>query len=204
MQYALHYTGVNPETGQFSFYDQNHDGNIYYQPGLSWGDDSYIVHTAPRFFGGLGMEFRYTGLSVNLFFNIKDQIGKNALLNLQVAPGTANMNATAAIFGTQWQRPGDVAGFAKFTTNTSQWYNDFQTSDGAYTDASFIRLSNLSVSYALPVNYLKRAGIRGCSLNFYTNNLFVITRYKGIDPETQNFGFLPPTKTIVGGINFNF
>jgi TonB-linked SusC/RagA family outer membrane protein len=205
MQYALHYIGVDPETGQYSFYDQNHDGNIRYIPGHpELGDDSYVVHTAPKFFGGLGMSINYGSVNINLLFNFKDQIGKNAFLNLNGVPGVANNNVPAALFGEQWQRPGANSTYAKFLTTTPVWYGDFQESDGAYTDASFVRLSSLSVSYSLPANFLKKAGIQGCNLFFNTNNVLTITKYKGIDPETQNFGSLPPTKTIVGGINFNF
>jgi TonB-linked SusC/RagA family outer membrane protein len=205
MQYALHYIGVDPATGQYSYFDRNHDGYIQYKPGEPQnGDDSYIVHLAPKFFGGAGMNFGYGALNVNLFFNIKDQIGKNAFINIVSPPGNANSNAPAVIFGKQWQRPGEAATVAKFMTNTSQWYQDFQMSDGAYTDASFVRLSSLSVSYSLPSSYLKKAGMQNCNIFFNTNNLLLITKYKGIDPETQNFGSLPPTKTIVGGISFNF
>jgi len=46
--------------------------------------------------------------------------------------------------------------------------------------------------------------IKGCSIFLATNNLFVITNYKGVDPETQNFGGVPPSKTITGGISLNF
>ena len=98
-----------------------------------------------------------------------------------------------------------MASITKFTTVYSLSDGLFAlNSDGANTDASFIRLSNLSVSYSLPSNWLKKAGAQGCKFFFHTNNLIVITRYKGLDPETQNFGGLPPVKTIIGGINFSF
>jgi hypothetical protein len=202
MQYALHFTGVDPQTGQYTFLDKNHDGNI---STLTLGNpgDEYIVNLTPKFFGGLGMNFSYGALNISLFFNIKDQIGQNAFLTIPM-PGIANINQPATIYGKQWQYPGDNASISKFSTNFSNSYSLFQQSDGAYTDASFLRLSNLSVSYSIPIDYLKKAGLQSCSLFFHSNNLFVITKYKGVDPETQNFGGLPPTKTIVGGINFNF
>jgi TonB-linked SusC/RagA family outer membrane protein len=203
MQYALHYTGVDPQIGQYTFLDKNHDGFIIYAPGQP-GDDSYIVHTAPKYFGGLGMNFGYGDLNVNLFFDIKDQIGKNAFLNLPLQPGFATINQPASIFGKQWQHPGDNTSIAEFSTNYLTSYGLFQQSDGAYTDASFVRLSNLSISYSLPARFLMKSGLQRCSFFFRTNNLFVITKYKGVDPETQNFGGLPPTKTIVGGIDFIF
>jgi hypothetical protein len=62
----------------------------------------------------------------------------------------------------------------------------------------------LAISYSLPSTYLKKAGIATCSLFFHTNNLFIITKYKGLDPETQAFGGLPPAKMVEGGVSFNF
>jgi TonB-linked SusC/RagA family outer membrane protein len=202
---VLHYIGVDPLTGQYSFLDRNHDGQIEYNPGQP-NDDTYPLVLAPKYFGGLGMNFSYSGLTVILFFNIKDQIGRNAFTSLGNQPGTVNTNQPIIILGKQWLYPGDKsASMAKFTTIGNQNYVFFQEeSDGSFTDASFIRLSNLSISYALPSNYLRRIGIGSCSLFFHTNNLFIITKYKGLDPETQNFGGLPPAKIVVGGISFNF
>ena len=54
IQYALHYTGVDPQTGNYTFYDKNHDGIITYAPGQP-NDDSYILNLTPRFFGGVTM-----------------------------------------------------------------------------------------------------------------------------------------------------
>jgi TonB-linked SusC/RagA family outer membrane protein len=203
--HVLHYIGIDPQTGNYSFLDKNHDGIITWDPGSPL-DDSYPLILAPKYFGGVGMNFTYKSLNANLFFNFKNQIGKNAYSEFINPPGSANSNQPEAIWGKQWQYPGDKsASITKFTTIYSQSDGFFaQSSDGANTSASFIRLSNLSISYSLPNNYLRKASIQGCSLFFHTNNLFVITKYKGLDPETQNFGGLPPVKEIVGGINFNF
>ncbi len=39
----------------------------------------------------------------------------------------------------------------------------------------------------------------------HTNNLLTITSYKGLDPETQQlFGTMPPARTVVAGLTFNF
>jgi TonB-linked SusC/RagA family outer membrane protein len=201
---VLHYTGVDPQTGQYSYLDKNHDGQIEWNPG-QLRDDSYPLILAPKFFGGLGMNFSYLGLNISLFFNIKDQIGQNAFENLTNQPGQVNYNEPTYILGKQWQYPGDnAATYAKFSTISNSGFTNFTRSDGAFTDASFVRLSNMSISYALPSNYLRKAGIGACSLFFHTNNLFVITKYKGLDPETQNFGSLPPAKILVAGVSFNF
>ena len=189
-------------TGQYTFQDLNHDGVISYNPG-GQGDDTRVLNLTPRFLGGIGMDFNYGAVRLSLFFNVKDKLGKKAIESS--FPGAVNRNQPSAIVGKEWQRPGDIATFSRFTTGSqiSDVYF-FTYSDGVYTDASFIRLSNLAFSYDLPTNFSKKIGLKTCSVFFHTNNLFVITKYKGVDPETQNFGGLPPVKTIVGGINIDF
>ncbi|MDD4115849.1 MAG: SusC/RagA family protein, partial [Massilibacteroides sp.] len=50
-------------------------------------------------------------------------------------------------------------------------------------DASYLRLKNLSVAYNFKV---KKIGDFKVSLN--ATNLFTITDYKGLDPESSNIG----------------
>jgi len=197
---VYHYLGVDPQTGIYGFVDRNHDGQFSIFPN-SPSDDSYHYNLSPEFFGGLGTNFSYKNLQVSLFFNIKKARGVNAYFLSGSMFGKLK-NAPAEILGKEWKNPGDVATIAKFSTVV---YSNLATnSDIAYTDASFIRLSSLSLSYSLPADYMRKIGMQNCSIFIYTNNLFVITNYKGLDPETQNFGGMPPNKVITGGISFNF
>jgi TonB-linked SusC/RagA family outer membrane protein len=54
------------------------------------------------------------------------------------------------------------------------------------TDASWIRLRSASVSYALPANWLPKKVIRNASLTVTGNNLWLYTKYYGLDPESQS------------------
>lgn len=197
----LHYIGVNPQTGRYSFEDKNHDGQIMLNPSQST-NDGYPYDLSPKFIGGLGMNFSYKSLQCNLFFNIKKQVGRNAYnLNGSNSPGGL-FNQPVEIIGKEWKAPGDRAAISRFSTLFDNDYSGL--SDLIYTDASYIRLSNLSIAYSLPASYVKKIGMQSCSLFFHTNNLFIITKYKGLDPETQNFGGMPPSKILAGGISFNF
>ena len=198
-----HFIGVDPQTGTYSFEDKNHDGQIT-RSTTGQPDDTYIVDLTPKFFGGLSMSVSYKNLQLNLVFDIRKQLGVNTIAQNPNYPGTLNANQPVDIL-TRWQMPGDITSVGRFTTSGDiNNLNYTQLSDAGYTDASYIRLSNLSLSYNLPSSWVKKAGLQSCSLFFHTNDLFVITRYKGIDPETQIFGQLPPAKTLVGGVNFNF
>lgn len=49
-------------------------------------------------------------------------------------------------------------------------------------DVSYLKISSISLSYSLPAKWLK--GIKGLNVSFLMNNLFILTNYSGIDPET--------------------
>jgi TonB-linked SusC/RagA family outer membrane protein len=199
----LHYIGVDPQTGQYAFYDRNHNGQIDIDYSGKTPDDRYTYDLAPDYFGGFGTNFSYKNLMVSLFFSFKKQIGQNGFL-LPTIPGQIG-NQSEKMFINHWQKPGDIASYGGYTTYGNQGtYYFYSYSDGVYTDASFIRLSNLALSYSLSPAYSNKLGMRDCSLFVHANNLFTITKYNGLDPEIQNFGSLPPSRTIVAGISFNF
>lgn len=50
---------------------------------------------------------------------------------------------------------------------------------------NWFRLRDISLSYALPPTTCERIGVSGISMTFTARNLFLITNYTGIDPETS-------------------
>ncbi|MEN8187092.1 MAG: TonB-dependent receptor [Bacteroidota bacterium] len=80
-------------------------------------------------------------------------------------------------------------------------------------DGSFIRLSNLSLGYALP----EVKGLKSLRVYLSGQNLFTITNYEGYDPEVSStgtsssdatssidFGALPNPITFTFGVNIGF
>jgi hypothetical protein len=73
-------------------------------------------------------------------------------------------------------------------------------SDAALTDASFIRLKNLSLSWQLPGQWRQAARLKYCRVYAQGQNLWTITSYKGLDPETQSATSLPPLRMLTIGV----
>jgi len=196
----LKFTGVDPQTGRYTFEDKNKDGSIDRSFGPK--DDLYDYDLNPKFSGGIGNNITFKNWSLSFFFNFVKQIGKNALLTSNY-PGMI-ANSPVEILD-RWRKQGDNTNIARFTTVGHVTDGNFHIySDGVYTDASFIRLQNLSISYNFPKNILKPTGMQSCNLFFHGQNLFVITNYKGLDPETQNFGGMPPARIFTAGVQFNY
>ncbi|HEY4061146.1 MAG TPA: SusC/RagA family TonB-linked outer membrane protein [Puia sp.] len=207
LRFLLHSTGVNPQTGLATFEDKNKDGIIsptYNSP----ASDFYTYNLSPKYSGGLGSSFRYKSWQLGIRIYFIKQIGTNALSGQY--PGIFSSNALSnlpvSVLSKRWQKPGDISSLPRLTaTATDPSFNNFYNlSDGVYTDASFARLSNLSLSYSLPVQYIKRIGMQNCNVFINAQNLFTLTKYQGADPETQTIGTLPTPRIIVGGISFNF
>src|SRR5207247_3813728 len=122
-------------------------------------------------------EITYKGFELSFFFQFVKQLGysygdfsnNGDYFPGQFSYGNSNQPVNAL---KRWQNPGNVTDFGMFTTN----YNWYQESDHTWTDASFIRLKNLSVSYRLPEKLLKSAPLKNCKFYIQGQNLWKITK----------------------------
>ncbi|MCR9228402.1 MAG: SusC/RagA family TonB-linked outer membrane protein, partial [Flavobacteriaceae bacterium] len=133
--------GVDPETGQYEIEDFNGDGAI-----TSNEDRQFIADLAPSFYGGLGNTISWGNLTFDVFLQFKKQEGFNNFQN-DAVPGFPR-NASVELLD-RWQEPGDMkpvqvasSGLAFGVGN-----GDLQlSSDAAVSDASFIRVRNISLN----------------------------------------------------------
>lgn len=198
----LHYTGVDPQTGLYTFEDKNKNGQIDFNYGNHEIDDTYTYSFAPKYDGGLNLNFSYRKWELSSLFYYKKQDGLNAFFQLD--PAGDETNQPVEVLKDHWQKPGDVAKYARFTTNASDVsFSNFRNSDGLFTDASYIRLQNLVLSYNLLKGQLPK-GIESLKVSLKAQNLFVLTDYKGPDPETQSFNSLPLPRNLTAGISIAF
>ncbi|WP_158643912.1 SusC/RagA family TonB-linked outer membrane protein [Pseudobacter ginsenosidimutans] len=201
--YLLNYLGVDPMTGTYQFEDYNGDGNIdrasKLPPKTAPSDLQKELDMQPRVTGGISQSITYRKWSLFLSFDYKVQKGRNAYYNFS-GPGQFG-NMPLEIFNNHWREPGDNARFAKLSTLTSMASFARSQSTLGFSDASFLRFSNISISCQLPEPWLKKLGMKNGSFNINARNLFIITRYEGIDPEMQFFGGMPPAKTITAGFS---
>lgn len=200
-KYLLHYTGINPLTGEYAYEDYNGDGTILPRvsadlPGTN-GDDRYItINLDPKFVGGFGNDFQYKNWNLSVFFQYKNQLGVNS--SYAGLSAGAMLNIPQDIYNNHWEQPGQQPKYARFTTKPGASDSYVASSDLGYTDASFLRLNNVSLSYALPQKVMKNKQL---NIFVHAQNLWVFTKYKGIDPEAQNFGAMPAAKVITAGLS---
>lgn len=191
------FAGVDPATGVYQFYDK--DKNLTFSP--SEADYSYAGTTDPKFYGGFSNSITYRNWELSFLFDYRRQMGLHPIYSVPSLVGDA-INRPEAVLD-RWQLPNDLKPYQRFTqtygTAGVAIYPLFN-SDAVLTDASFVKLRNLSLSYSLSALKIKKKEINRIELFLQAQNLFVITNYKGPDPETQRVRSLPPLRRIaIGG-----
>jgi hypothetical protein len=76
----------------------------------------------------------------------------------------------------------------------------FGFSEDNIEDASWVRLRELTVTYSLPGSLLNNSPFQAVSLSFTGRNLWLQTKYRGVDPETNLTG---GTSNAIGLDYFN-
>lgn len=197
------FLGVDPQTGVYTFEDVNKDGAF-----TSADDYQILGDLDPDFDGGWQNNITFKDFEIDFFVQFVKQMGDNYLSSVsRYLPGYI-LNQPDIVLD-HWTTPGEVKPIQKYTTSSATPAGQaairyLGLSNGIYSDASYIRLKTVSLSYQPRLKFL---GLKNkLRPRFFVNgqNLITVTKYKGADPETQSYFQLPPMKTVVFGIQLNF
>jgi TonB-linked SusC/RagA family outer membrane protein len=184
----FHYTGINSQTGLYTFETKNSNGLPSYPRD--------IFATKPvtqQYYGGFQNGITYDGFRLDIFFQFVKQLGANYLTSFLYPSGSVNQNQPAFV-----QKNTNLF-TTSFSSNAGNSYNYLTQSDATISDASFIRLKNVALSYQLPSEWQKRMHLQMARLYLQIQNLLTITHYQGLDPETGGLN-LPPLRMITAGV----
>jgi TonB-dependent starch-binding outer membrane protein SusC len=191
--FLYHYTGKDKE-GLYTFQDYNGDGN------LTTSQDRIPVFIGQKFFGGIQNNLRFKNLELDFLIQFTKQNG-NAYL-IEGTPGTfnaANGNQPVYEGSENFRQP-----YTQSKIDLIEKTSLFLASDGILTDASFLRLKNLSVSYQIPLDKFSRY-IKAAKVYLQGQNLFTISNYTGFDPEQPGTSYrLPSLITLAAGFRASF
>jgi hypothetical protein len=173
--------------------------------------DTQLIGTAdPGWLGSITNTFRYKNFSLSFMFNgmfdrkMIDPNEKAYGVNSGGGIATNSYNALKTV-QKRWtpENPSTKYASTFSQTGTAKYYT---IGDYFYQDAWFIRLQYLSLSYSLPEALVtKTRFLSAARLTASVNNLFVVTPYNGIDPETDTYlGSYPNARTFSIGVNVSF
>tara|TARA_R110002050_G_scaffold149169_1_gene275547 strand:- start:21714 stop:25202 length:3489 start_codon:yes stop_codon:yes gene_type:complete len=200
----------NAKPGDLKFEDMDEDGN------LDEDDRNFIGNPHPDFTLGLNLGFQYKNLDATLFFN--GSFGNDVWDMTRYYGDFFNLSQYNKLdrIRDAWSTDNPNGSIPRLSLDDPN--NNIRPSSYYISDASYVRLKNLTIGYSL--NGLAQK-IHSSKMRVYVQvqNLFTITGYDGLDPEIglQSYssahrnldigvdrGLYPPSKTFMIGLNLGF
>ncbi len=215
--YVKDYYGVNPSNGAALWrhheYEYDDDGNVISDVVTLTSDynkASYIYAGSPepKFTGGFNTSFSWKGFDLSAFFEYKYGnkvfIVENRYFNSD--GNQMNMNQSALSLN-YWQKPGDTNCYPMPVAGNSS--NSYSYNSTRYMqDGSYLRLKDITISYNLPTDLVKKIGLGGAKIYVSGLNLYTFHDVDFWDPERgldgMGYGIYPMTKSFVGGVEVSF
>ena len=176
---------IGTKDGVQQFEDINGNGSFSVT-----NDLALIGNTQPDFVLGLSNSFTYK--SFDLSFLIRGTFGNdvfnNTAMDMQRTSLLPGQNVLAAALN-------DDTGYGQPVIYSSKWIQN----------GSFLRLDNLTLGFS--PNIKRIPAIRNLRFYFTGQNLFIITKYKGLDPEVTSgtdYMSYPRSRTYLVGANITF
>ena len=166
---------------------------------LSAAYDRIIIgQSDPKYTWGMNNSFSYKNLSFSVFmYGIHGVTKENDLLNDDVG-----RDITQNTIKKNWWTPDNP---------TNDWVMNRLDANrqegqiaGAYENASFIRLRDVSLSYDFPNDILTRLGLDKFQIYVSGRNLHTFTKFGGTDPELTGQRDIPLQREYTIGLNLGF
>lgn len=202
------YTGpegkpIQPDAkpGDLKFEDYNNDGVI------DANDRQYLGSPDPLFTINLGNTLKWKNFS--LFFNFRWAQGdKTHFIGLDPYAFGTNMGGGAQLARVKpWTEANPSQVFPRYGYSN---YMEYQY----WNSRTYLKLKDLVFSYTIPAKAIQRAGINNLRVYVAATDLFTISNWSGIDPETggtiaagassSRYGSNGAYKTFTFGVNVSF
>lgn len=218
--------GKPRNAGDVNWADLNKDGII------DGKDLVFMGYRIPDKIGGMQNTFSFKGITLRftMDYALGHVVSDGALARAMGQGRSFNEGAPReALRDDTWQNPGDVGKlYPRFSfgdydigqrnhlrfIHATAGYTDVGLGDSYgvdnsiyYSKGDWLAIRELSVSYDLPVNILKRMKMKRLALNAGVYNLGYITTYKGLNPEVYkgfDEGGYPRPRQFTFGVTMNF
>jgi hypothetical protein len=202
--YAPSFRGERLYAGDIKYIDTDNNGNVDDLDKVAIGNPN------PDFIFGAQTSIYYKNftLNVNMYGSYGNDILNLNLLNENNVGGNVITNVRKEAFQKAWS-----------SSNIDTWYPEigsigiYELTDRIVEDGSFLRLSDITIGYMVPVAKIKL--IKTLNLSLGLKNAFVFTNYSGYDPEVNSFandisrfgcdhGSYPGARAFIIGVSATF
>ncbi|MBC6109954.1 SusC/RagA family TonB-linked outer membrane protein [Pedobacter fastidiosus] len=192
--------------GDIQFEDLNGDGKI------DESDQTSLGNPNPKFTYGITNSFSYKSFDLSIFLN--GSYGAKILnaLNYQLS-GLSGLYQNQLASAIDFWSPTNTG--SNIPAPRGGDNPNLKNSDRFIESGSFLRVQNVNLAYSLPSEFIRKAKLNRLKVFASVQNLYVFTKYKGLDPEVgnQNYnvfltnvdsGRYPIPRTFTFGINAEF
>ena len=169
----------------------------------------YSGSAIPKLYGGFNFNLGYKDFELSAVFSYS--LG-GKVLDLTYA----NLMATDE-FGyamsedvkKAWQKPGDITDVPRLDANSTHATSIGQSYSTRWlTNANYLNLRTVTLSYNLPAKWLHHVMVKNARLSVSAENLFMIKARQGLNPQANYAGVsyneYMPARNITLGLNVSF
>jgi TonB-linked SusC/RagA family outer membrane protein len=188
---------ISAKPGDIRFKDLDKNGKI------DDNDRQFLGSPIPDFTYGITLNGDYKGFSLSLFFQGVQGVKRYNDLKKILDYDTRPFNHTTHVLDA-WHGEGtsNTVPRSSFTDNGGS-----RVSSIFVEDASFFRLKNAEFGYSLAKFLKKSKNISDVKFYVSAENIFTITKYSGLDPEStdlMDYGTYPQARSVLFGVNVKF
>ena len=202
--YLVKWAGVDPTDGSALWYDL--DGNLTKTYSTSNRQLLSDMSRNPTVFGGLINELEYKNLSLSIQMNYS--VGGWALatyasnfMNDGYDIVSTNGNQAIEVYKYRWTTPGQASLLPKVSQVSTR--SQMTSTRYLYNRTNF-DITNIALSYSLPHKVTSKMKVRGMSVNFVCDNVYLFTLGMSRNEnsyKTMMYGY-PRNRTFTLGLNF--
>lgn len=196
------FKGVDPATGDPTFYDLDESGD------LNDGDLAYIGDAIPDFTYCITLTAGWKGFDLTVFGTGSQG---NDIFNCINRPDFAASNKMKEVFYDNRWTASNPNGSVPRAGATNM--DKYQISDALVYDGSFFKIKQIQLGYTFPKNWMKKLCVGNLRIYGSLDDFFTFTKYPGFDPEAAanstsgmgiDKGSYPCSKKVVLGFNIEF
>lgn len=192
-------------------------GNEYYVNNTSYALKEYHGSAIPKVYGSFAPSVRYKDLSLSLMFTYSIG-GKvyDAVYSSLMSTGTTPSNYHKDILKSWSEIPSGMTEDSQDRIwyggipqiNSSMTSTNNATSSRWLTDASYLVLKNINMSYSLPKAWINALTLESIRLNLSCENAFTCTKRRGMNPQQSfngyQYNYLVTPRVFTIGVDVKF
>jgi TonB-linked SusC/RagA family outer membrane protein len=214
--YGYDYAGISKTTGENTYYkleNGQRNGDPVTADKITASDRKVLGKSIPDMTFGWNNQLTYKNFDLNFFLTGSFGAKKLNLMRFMMASmvGNSRFITLRDAYYKNFDQVGAGAEYPSLKNN----YKVLAESGQWLENASYVRMENITLGYNLSRNITKFADLR---FYFSVQNLFTITKYKGMDPASNSFsstgnydvdngidlGAFPTPRTYTIGVRMNF